>query len=359
MTTIISFIIVLGILVFVHELGHFLLAKKLGVGVLTFSLGFGPKILWKKIGETQYQIAAVPLGGFVKLIGENPDEEIKEELRARSFSNQPIWKRSLIIAAGPFFNFFLAIVLFSAINLFGIPYSPPKVGEVNPGLPAEAAGLKKGDLILSIDGQDIKKWDDLSRIIRSSQGKELALRVKRNDETLEIKVTPKSSSVKNLFGEEVPTFVIGITHSGEVLIEKVNPLVALGNGFIQTYQGIRLTVVGIIKLIQRVIPAKTIGGPILIAQMAGEQARRGFLSLVLFVAILSINLGVINLLPIPILDGGHFIFLGLEAILRRPISIRKMEIAQQIGLALIILLMLFAFYNDLIRIISPEGGLGF
>jgi regulator of sigma E protease len=359
LTTIISTIIVLGILVFVHELGHFLLAKKLGVGVLTFSLGFGPKIFWKKIGETQYQIAAVPLGGFVKMIGENPEEEVKEELLGRSFSNQPVWKRALIIAAGPFFNFFLAIVLFSTINLFGIPYSPPKIGEVNPGLPAEAAGLKKGDLILSIDGQDLKKWEDLSRIIRSSQGKELMLRVKRNGETLEIRVTPKPSSVKNLFGEEVSTFVIGITHSGEVLIEKVNPLVALGNGFIQTYQGIKLTLVGIVKLIQGVIPGKTIGGPILIAQMAGEQARRGLLSLALFMAILSINLGVINLFPIPILDGGHFLFLTLEAILRRPISIRKMEIAQQIGLTLIILLMLFAFYNDLIRIISPEGGFNF
>jgi regulator of sigma E protease len=359
LTTIISTIIVLGILVFVHELGHFLLAKKLGVGVLTFSLGFGPKIFWKKIGETQYQIAAVPLGGFVKMIGENPEEEVKEELRDRSFSNQPVWKRALIIGAGPFFNFFLAIVLFSTINLFGIPYSPPKVGEVNPGLPAEVAGLKKGDLILSIDGQEIKKWEDLSRIIRSSQGKELMLRVKRNGETLEIRVTPKPSSVKNLFGEEVSTFVIGITHSGEVLIEKVNPLVALGNGFIQTYQGIKLTLVGIVKLIQGVIPGKTIGGPILIAQMAGEQARRGLLSLALFMAILSINLGVINLFPIPILDGGHFLFLTLEAILRKPVSIRKMEIAQQIGLTLIILLMLFAFYNDLIRIISPEGGFNF
>jgi len=265
----------------------------------------------------------------------------------------------LIIGAGPFFNFFLAIVLFSTINLFGIPYSLPKVGEVNSGLPAEAAGLKKGDLILSIDGKEVKKWEDLSRIIRNSQGKELTLKVKRDDATLDVKVTPKSSSVKNLFGEEVSTYVIGITHSGEFLVEKVNPLVAIGKGFIQTYQGIELTVVGIIKLIQRVIPAKTIGGPILIAQMAGEQARRGVLSLVLFMAILSINLGVINLFPIPILDGGHFIFLALEAILKRPISIKKMEIAQQIGLGLIILLMLFAFYNDLIRIITPEGGLGF
>ena len=359
LTTIVSTIIVLGILVFVHELGHFLLAKKLGVGVLTFSLGFGPKILGKKIGETQYQIAVVPLGGFVKLVGENPEEKVSEEFLARSFSNQPVWKRALIIGAGPFFNFILALVLFSTINLFGIPYSLPKVGEVNPGLPAEAAGLKKGDLILSIDGKEIKKWEELSQVIRSSKGKELTLRVKRESETLDLRVTPKPSTVKNLFGEEVSTFMIGITHSGEFLIEKVNPLVALGSGLVQTYQGIKLTVLGIIKLIQRVIPAKTIGGPILIAQMAGEQAKRGLLSLGLFMAILSINLGVINLFPIPILDGGHFIFLALEVILRKPISIKKMEIAQQVGLILIILLMLFAFYNDLIRIISPEGGFGF
>ena len=357
--TILPTIIVLGILVFVHELGHFLLAKKLGVGVLTFSLGFGPKLIGRKIGETQYQVSAFPLGGFVKLIGENPEEEVKEEDRFRSFSVQPIWKRVLIVSAGPFFNFFLAVVLLSTINLFGIPYFPSTVGGVTPGLPAERAGLKKGDIVLSIDGENISRWDDLFRIIRNSKGKELSVKVKRDGEILEFKVTPQPYKEKNIFGEEVNTFKIGIESPREPLIEKVNPLVALGNGLFQTWQGIKLTVIGIVKLIQRVIPAKTIGGPILIAQLAGEQARRGVLSLVLFMAILSINLGVINLFPIPILDGGHFLFLGLEAVLRRPISIKKMEIAQQIGLIFIILLMLFAFYNDLIRILSPGGGFSF
>ena len=358
-TSIFSAIIVLGILVFAHELGHFLLAKKLGVGVLTFSLGFGPKLIGRKIGETQYQISAVPLGGFVKLIGENPEEEVKEEDRHRSFSAQPIWKRSLIISAGPFFNFFLAVVLFSTINLFGTPFFPSKIGEVSPGLPAEKAGLKKGDVVLSVDGENVSKWDDLSKIIRSSKGKNLTVKVKRDGEILEMNVTPQASKVKNLFGEEVSIFMIGITPSDEVVVRKVGPLEAIGNGFSQTWQGIKLTVIGIVKLIQRVIPAKTIGGPILIAQLAGEQAKRGLLSFALFMAILSINLGVINLFPIPILDGGHFLFLGLEAILRRPISIKKMEMAQQIGLIFIILLMLFAFYNDLIRIFSPAGGLHF
>jgi len=353
--TILSTIIVLGILVFVHELGHFLLAKRLGVGILTFSLGFGPKLIGRKIGETQYQISTVPLGGFVKLIGENPEEEVKEEDRARSFSVQPIWKRVLIVSAGPFFNFFLAAALFSSINLFGIPFFPSKVEGVSPGLPAEKAGLKKGDVILSINGEGVSRWDELSKIIRNSKGKDLLIKIKRNGEILEVMITPKLSTQKNLFGEEVHTFIIGITPSDEIVVQKVGPFEAMGKGLSQTWYGIKLTIVSIIKLIQRVIPAKTIGGPILIAQLAGEQARRGLLSLVLFMAILSINLGVINLFPIPILDGGHFLFLGLEAVLRRPISIKKMEIAQQIGLIFIILLMLFAFYNDLIRIFSPGG----
>ncbi len=354
-TSIISAVIVLGVLVFVHELGHFIFAKRLGIGVITFSLGFGPKLIGRKYGETQYQVAAVPLGGYVKLIGENPEEEVKEQDRARSFSAAPIWKRAMIISAGPFFNFFLAIVLFSTINLFGIPHFPAKIGELSSGLPAEAAGLKKGDIVLSIDGQKVAKWDDLSRIIRAGQGKELTLQIRRDGETLNIKVTPQSSKTKNLFGEEVQIFMIGIQPSDDVIVEKVNPVVAVGMGFAQTWGATKLTVVSIWKLIQRVIPAKTIGGPIMIAQLAGEQAKRGILSLALFMAILSINLGVINLFPIPILDGGHFIFLVLEAILRKPISIKKMEIAQQIGLILIVLLMIFAFYNDILRLVSPEG----
>jgi regulator of sigma E protease len=355
LTTIVSTIIVLGVLVFVHELGHFILAKRLGVGVLTFSLGFGPKLIGKKFRDTQYQISAVPLGGFVKMIGENPEEEVNEEDRYRSFSAQPIWKRALIISAGPFFNFFLAVVLFSSINFSGIPFIPAKIGEVSPGHPAEEAGLKKGDLVLSIDRRDVSKWEDLSKIIRNSKGKGLLLKVKRENEIFEIKVIPKPSTQKNLFGEETHTFVIGIKPFEEVVNQKVTPLVAIGMGFTQTWNGIQLTVVSIIKLIQGIIPAKTIGGPILIGQLAGEQARRGLLSYILFMSILSINLGVINLFPIPILDGGHFLFLGLEAILKRPVSVKKMEIAQQIGLILIISLMVFAFYNDLIRIFSPGG----
>jgi len=355
LVTILSTVIVLGILVFVHEFGHFLLAKRLGVGVLTFALGFGAKLIGRKIGETEYKICAIPLGGYVKLIGENPEEEVKEEDRSRSFSFQPIWKRALIIGAGPFFNFFLAAVLFSLVNLFiGIPSSPiPKIGDVSVGLPADEAGLKKGDLVLSIDGEEVSKWEDLHEIIRSSKGKELHLKVKRDNQIIDVKVTPKPTPDKNIFGEEIQVFRIGITPAEAGSFERVNPLLAIGTGFLQTWNGIQLTVLGIVKLIQRVIPAKEIGSPIMIAKLAGEQARKGILSLALFTAIISINLGIINLFPIPILDGGHFLFLALEAVLRRPISIRKMEIAQQVGLVFIILLMLFAIRNDVMRYFFP------
>jgi len=264
----------------------------------------------------------------------------------------------MIVSAGPIFNFFLAIALFSVVNLFGVPYLPAKIGEMSPGLPAEKAGLKKGDVVLSVNGEKVQKWDDLSRIIRASGGKELTLQVRRDGENLDVRVTPRSSKTKNLFGEEVQILMIGIQPAEEVVNEKVSPVVAVGMGFEQTGSGIKLTLVSIWKLIERVIPAKTIGGPLMIAQLAGEQAKRGLVSFILFMAILSINLGVINFFPIPILDGGHFIFLGLEAILGKPLSMKKMEIAQQVGLIVIILLMIFAFYNDIVRIVSP-GGLKF
>lgn len=357
LTTILSTIIVLGILVFVHELGHFLLAKRLGVGILTFSLGFGPKLIGKKVGETEYQIAVIPFGGFVKPIGEDPNEKVKEEDLPRSLSTQPVWKRTLIIIAGPFFNFFLAALIFSMLNLFvGVPSPPPsKVGEVSQGFPAEKAGLKKGDTILSIDGVGVSRWEELSKIIRNSKGKDILLKVKRNGEILEIKVSPKPSIQKNIFGEEIRTFVIGITPYEEIVVKKVNPFISIGMGFAQTWSFIKLTVIGIVKLVQRVIPATEIGSPIMIAKLAGEQAKRGLVSLAVFVAIISINLGLLNLFPIPILDGGHLLFLGLEAILRRPISIKKMEIAQKIGLIFIILLMLLAIRNDIVRYFFPGG----
>jgi regulator of sigma E protease len=359
------FILVLGILIFVHELGHFLLAKKLGVGVITFSLGFGPKLLGRKIGETQYQISVVPLGGYVKLVGEDRGEEVKEEDRARSFSFQPIWKRTLIICAGPFFNMFLTLVIFCfSFGFFGIPQEPlplpPKIGGLSSGLPAEKAGFKTGDIIISIDNISITTWNDLSSIIRKSEGKELLIKIKRNEEMIEFKISPEISKEKTAQGEK-DVYVIGIVAPFEEMTfryKRVGPLEAVYEGSLQTWHLTKLMVVVLGKMISGEISPKTIGGPIQIAQEAGKQGKKGVPYLLGLIAILGVNLGLINLFPIPILDGGHLLFLGIEAILGRPVSIKKMEIAQQIGLILIILLMIFAFHNDLRRIFFP-GGYGF
>jgi len=354
LTTVVATVIVLGILVFVHELGHFILGKKLGVKILKFSLGFGPKLIGKKIGETEYQIAIFPLGGFVKPLGEDPHEEVKTEEFHRSYWAQPVWKRALIILAGPFFNFFLAILIFTFVNPFAIfPTQkiplPPLVSDVTPGLPADQAGLKKGDVILSIDGKDVASWDQLSEIIRNSKGKELTVKVKRKDEVFEKTISPILTKER---GEEY--YRIGIVSPQSY--PKVGPKFEIGDGFKRTWQVIEITVFVFLKLFQgEISPRDALGGPIAIAQMAGEQARKGLVDLLYLIAVLGVSLGMINLLPIPILDGGHILFLLIETFLKRPVSLNKMEIAQQIGLILIILLMLFAFYNDLIRIFSRAG----
>jgi len=349
--SVVSFLIVIGILVFIHELGHFLLMKKLGVGVVTFSFGFGPRIIRRKFGETEYQICAVPFGGFVKPIGEDPKEEVKAEDRARSFLIQPKWKRFSIVIAGPLFNFLLGIAIFFFVNPFAIFPSPSVptpavVTEITSGYPAEAAGLKKGDTILSVDGQEVSTWEELAKIIRSSQGRNLLIKAKRDGEIFETRVTPIASKD----GEE-QVYRIGIV--GPRNYPTVGPKLEMGNGFVRTWLVIKITVISIVKLFGGEIPVKdALAGPLGIAQMAGQQAKKGALDFIYLIALLSVSLGFFNLFPIPILDGGHLLFLGMEAILRKPLSVKKMEIAQQIGLALIILLMLFALYNDLLRILS-------
>ena len=356
----IYFIIVLGILVFIHEFGHFVLAKKLGVGVLTFSLGFGPKLIGRKLGETQYQISAVPLGGFVKLIGENSEEEVKEEDRPRSFFFQPIWKRALIIFAGPFFNLLLSLVIFCSIFIvFGIPQEqlplPSKIGGLNPDLPAMKAGLKKGDKILSIDGISVSTWDELANLIRKSEGREITILVDRTGKLFEFKVQPVISK-ENL--EKKSYYIIGIEPAIEEITfryKKVGVYKAISDGVFQTWFLTKLTVIFLEKIITGGISAKNLGGPIEIARQAGKQGGKGLPYLLNLIAGLGIGLLILNLLPIPVLDGGHLLFIAIEAIIGRPISVRKMEIAQQIGLFFIILLAIFVFYNDIFRIFSPRG----
>jgi regulator of sigma E protease len=351
-TTIIATIIVLGVLIFVHEVGHFLAAKKSKVGVLTFSLGFGPKLFGKKIGETQYQVSLVPLGGYVKMVGEEPGEKIPPELLAKSFSAQPVGKRLGIVFAGPFFNFLFAIVAFAAAFMVGMPTLLPEVGEVTPGYPAHQAGLAKGDRILEADGIPVKRWEDLAKIIHDSGGRSLSLKVERDKKMFQVSVTPQASIQKDIFGEEVRVGLIGIKPEGSVFIERFDPLTATYRACVQSWRITELTAVSIVKIFEGKVSAKTIGGPILIAQLAGQQAKAGILSLVIFMAVISINLVILNVLPIPVLDGWHILIFLIEGVTRKPVSLRLRERAQQVGIFIIILIMLLVFYNDLSRIVG-------
>ncbi len=353
-TTIVATVIVLGVLIFVHELGHFLMAKKSKVGVMTFSLGFGPKIIGKKIGETQYQISLVPLGGYVKMVGEEPGEKIPPELVDKSFSNQPVGKRMGIVFAGPFFNFLFAIVAFAVVLMLGMPTLLPEVGEIKPDYPAYQAGLQKGDLIIEANNTPIKRWEDLAQMIHQSAGKRLSLVVKRGKETFSVTLIPQVSKQKNIFGDEIEVGLIGISPAGTYFTERFLPWEALYRAVGQAWRITELTIVSIIKIIEGKISAKTIGGPILIAQLAGQQAKAGPLSLIIFMGVISINLVILNILPIPALDGWHLLIFLIEALIGKPVSLKLRERAQQIGIFIIIFLMLLVFYNDLTRLVGPE-----
>jgi regulator of sigma E protease len=320
----------IGILIVVHEFGHFIVAKASGVGVLKFSIGFGPTLFGRRVGETEYVVSAIPFGGFVKMVGEDPDSEEPVDPRF-SFSDQPLWKRIAIVIAGPGFNLLFAFLTFVLLFLaYGepVPSSEARVGGVEEGMPAASAGLQTDDLVMAIDGQPIENWLAMAEKIRSSGGKEIEVTVRRGEETLRV-------------------YRIGIAQSFDR--EPVGPFQSISLGAQQTYFVVKTLIVSVARMIQGRISSKEIGGPILIVQAAAQQAQAGMESLARFVAFISINLGVLNLLPIPILDGGHLLFFAIEAVMRRPLDARHRLIAQQVGFAILLCLMLFAVYNDITR----------
>lgn len=361
---------VLGVLIFVHELGHFLVAKSMNFCVLKFSLGFGKKLFGRVKGETEYLLSAIPLGGYVKFYGENAmgDEEEVDELsneekarvagidESRNFAKFHPLKRILTVVAGPMFNLIFAAFLFSLIFMMGFTIPNTRIGEVSKGDPAELAGLKSGDLILEIDGKKAENWEDVHRFISTSEGETIALSVNRDGNTIEFTVNPKIVTEKDVLGEEASWRLIGIVNSQELedMIEtNFGILESTKLGVMQTIDYSILTYKGIIKLILRKIPLReNLGGPIMIVQKTGEFAQKGILHLLNFMAIISISLGVINLMPIPILDGGAIIFFLIEFIKGKPISLKKRILAQQVGLFLLVALMLFAIYNDIARLIA-------
>ncbi|MGA1862405.1 RIP metalloprotease RseP [Deferribacter thermophilus] len=348
-----SAILVFGVLIFIHELGHFVFAKIFGVKVIRFSIGFGPVIFSKKLGETEYALSLIPLGGYVKMYGENPDEEeeVVEE-KDKAFMNKPVFKRFLIVFAGPAFNYLLAVLVFALIFTFGVEKLLPIVGEIKDGMPAQIAGLKPGDKIVEIDGEKVRFWEDIGKKIKPKAEQTVEIKVEREGKVIILKLTPKAERIKNIFGEDQKVGLIGIMPKESYVKVKYGLIEAINLGFEKTYEITKLTILGIIKIFQKVIPADNIGGPIMIIQMASETAKAGFSSLLAFMAVISINLAILNLLPIPVLDGGHLLFYLIEMIIRRPVSLKIRMAAQYVGLALLISLMFFAFYNDIMRIIK-------
>jgi len=353
--TVVYFIIVLGVLIFAHELGHFLVAKAIGVRVLKFSLGFGPRLIGKKVGDTDYMISAFPLGGYVKLLGDNPEDEIPKEERAISFLSQKNWKKISIAAAGPIFNILLAVMALWIVFMRGVPIPDPVVGNVIDGYPAKAAGILVGDTIVAINNKPIDNWEDMAKEIEASDGEDLKVMVRRNGEELNFVIKPIIGETTDRFLSPKKTYMIGIGQSDSYHIVQYSPLPAFIEGAKATGIIVKLTYQAIGKMFTGAISIDNIGGPILIAKISREAAEEGIATFLGFIGLISINLGILNLLPVPVLDGGHILFFTIEAIIRKPISIKIKEVALQIGLTLLVILMALAFYFDILRLIfTPD-----
>jgi len=354
-------IVLFGLLIFFHELGHFIFSKIVGVKVLKFSLGFGPKILGKRIGETEYLISAIPLGGYVKPLGEDPGEELPEDERHRAFNTQPLRNRALIVMAGPFFNMFLAYIIFVVFLAINVPVAIPKIDSISTtienvmeGSPAMEAGLKPDDTIISIDEVKVNDWGEMAEIFSKNPGKELTLRVKRGEEILTIKVTPEPTKVKGEGGAEITIGRIGVSKKMDAKIITSSGILDIPlRAFEAVIAWCLLTLEVVIKLLIGSISAKQLGGPILIVDAAAKAASVGLLPYFNLVAIISVNLAILNLMPVPVLDGGHLMFMGVEAIMRRPLNERILMIANRIGMAILLMLITFVFYNDIVRVIIP------
>lgn len=357
--TIISVIIVLGGLIFFHELGHFLMACALGIGVSTFSLGFGPKIIKYMSGKTEYALSLIPLGGYVALVGESDKGDLPEGFtREENFALRPGWQRLLVIAAGPVFNILLAWLLCWCLAFgWGTPVLQPVIGGVQADSPAFRAGLAAGDRVEAVDGKQVESWEQMSAAINKSEGKPLELEVLRPEkddtfETLHLTIQAERSTRKTIFGEDETAWLIGV-RAGNAVTTRPEPFWAAAKaGAIQTWNMVALTWQSFVKLAQRVVPLDQVGGPIMIAQMVGEQVHHGLAGLLALTALISVNLGILNLLPVPVLDGGQIVFCLYEMIFKRPVPAKAQEYAMRIGIVLLLGLMALATFNDIWRLIK-------
>ena len=437
--------LVFAVLVIVHEAGHFAMAKRVGVRVLRFSIGYPPKVFGFRRGETEYSIGATPFGGYVRMLGDevgedpkaeeltiylhelgldligaarehgpnhaalrltddlpviadrlvagnpanvigrelnpdeallvnevrhqpNVDEAIKslaenppavllEAFRKRAFPTQPLGKRVLIVLAGPLANIIFAPLLLTVVFMTGVPQLLPVVGTATPGLPAAKAGLLKGDKILSVNGAPMESWDDFSRTIKSGDGSPITLEVSRpqggSSEHTRVVITPTRLDQKTIYGTNAASWVIGVQPRGDEITKRYGPFGAVKEAC-KTAVGMTYEmVIGIASIFAGSVPVKdALGGPIMIAQMAGKEAHQGFASLAMFTVMLSLELGIINLLPVPLLDGGHLLFFVFEGARGKPLELRYREMMLQVGLFLLVALMAFVIFNDISRIVQ-------
>jgi regulator of sigma E protease len=461
--SIVAAVLIFAILIIVHEAGHFLVAKRLGVRVLRFSIGYPPRLFGIRRGETDYAIGATPLGGYVRMLGDEiadepsaetitgyleelkldllqaagatgwlersgksgddavrsiadelggrtalavgapagglpdhaaslipvigreprPDEALMlreigrhgavklaldrlaaarpsalvNEFNRRAFPSQSLGRRFAIVLAGPAANILFAPLLMIIVLMVGLPTPLPVLGTVDQGMPGYAAGLRPGDRITAVDGQAVDSWEDFSRIVKSGHGRPLRLQLKRSVtgvlQTVQVTVQPKLETITTIYGDKAPTWIIGVTPSGLEASRRLPPLRAVREGFVETGRLAATLFIGIAKIIEGATPARdALGGPIMIAQIAGKEVHQGFADVALFMVTISLELGVINLLPVPLLDGGHLLFFTFEAVRGEPLKLRHREIAMQVGLFLLAILMAFVILNDISRLVG-------
>ncbi|WP_112664124.1 RIP metalloprotease RseP [Microvirga flavescens] len=362
--TIVSFLIVLGVVVFVHEFGHFWVGRRCGVGVTAFSIGFGPELAgWNDRHGTRWKLCAIPLGGYVKFVGDLnaasvPDNDevqrMPEEERAISFPFQPLWKRAAIVAAGPVANFILAIAIFSGLNYaMGRQVIEPRIELVQANSAAERAGFKPHDLILSINGSAIETFADMQRWVSARAGETLNFVVERDGRQVPLEAVPDLKEQETPFGKQ-RIGLLGLQASRDPASIKTmtyTPLGALKSGALETWYVVDRTFDYMGKLISGRESADQLSGPIRIAQVSGQVASLGGVGgLISLVAVLSVSIGLINLFPVPLLDGGHLLFYAIEAVRGRPLSEKAQEIGFRIGFAIVAMLMLFATWNDIVHL---------
>jgi regulator of sigma E protease len=362
--TLLPFLFVLSIVVFFHEFGHFIIARLCGVRVLVFSIGFGPELVgFNDRHGTRWKISAVPLGGYVKFFGDEnaasvPETQRLETMdageRAKSFFFQPVRKRAAIVVAGPMANFVLAIIIFAGVfMIYGKQSMSARVDTVQPDSAAAAAGFQTGDVVLAINGKPVEDFADMQRVVSDSAGESLDVKVDRKGNQLVLKATPALKEVKDNFGNVHRIGILGITRSmdaADMKFQPVSPPQAVWMGVQETWFVIDRTLTYIGGVVVGREAADQLGGPIRIAQISGQVASIGFVALIHLAGVLSVSIGLLNLFPIPLLDGGHLLFYSIEATRGRPLSEKAQEVGFRIGLAIVVMLMIFATFNDIVHL---------